>query len=138
MTKFKDFNFKLAVIEQLMYSKSLLQPKFDVYAYMKEFYPRKVNIQMHGYKAIPGVKKIFRNLEIPEELLDQVEMLDQNYHKVYHHIIPFWSGEDDQFNITSTADLKLVPNLKQVILLYDQEQKMADAFKVKGIEASYL
>jgi hypothetical protein len=136
--KFKDFNFKLAVIEQLMYRKEVLQPKFDVRAYVQEHYPAKANFQKHGYKAIPGVKKMFKDLEIPAELLSQVEIIDQNYHTVYHQIIPFWDGEGDEFNITSTDDLHLVPNLKQIILLYDNEQKMVAEFAAKGIEAKYL
>src|SRR5688572_16247111 len=95
LIKFKDFNFKLAVIEQLMYQKKLLQPAFDVHAYVEEHHPKKTNFQLHGYKAIPGVKKIFKDLEIPAELLNQVDIIDQNYHKVYHQIIPFWDGEGD-------------------------------------------
>lgn len=135
--KFKDLNFKLAVIEQLMYCNELLVPKFDVHAYLKET-GKKFNIEKYAFSPVPGVKKIFRDLEIPAELLAKVEVIDQNYHKIYHQIIPYWDGEGDEFNITSTADLKLVPNLKKIVLLWDREQKMAKEFEDKGIEASYL
>ena len=33
---FKNFNFKVAVMNELMYEKSLLQPKFDVFEYCEE------------------------------------------------------------------------------------------------------
>jgi hypothetical protein len=135
--KFKDLNFKLAVIEQLMYRKKLIQPAFDVHAYLKET-KKKFNPKMKAFTPVPGTRKIFRDLEIPQELLDQLDVIDQNYHTVYHHIIPYWDGEGDEFNITSTADLKLVPNLKKIVLLYDQGEKMAAEFRAKGIEASYL
>lgn len=138
MPKFKDLNFKLAVIEQLMYRKGLLQPVFDVKTFVGPDKWRKINEQCHPSKAVPGVKKFFKDLEIPQELLDQVEILDQNYHKAYHQVTPFWDGEGDEFNITSTEDVKLLPNLKQVILLYDREQTMAGEFRAKGIDARYL
>ncbi len=138
MTKFKDLNFKLAVIDQLMYRKKILLPVFDV----KEFAGRekwlKIDREKHPSKALPGVKKYFRDLEIPAELLAQVDIIDQNYHTAYHQVTPFWDGEGDEFNITSTEDLKLVPNLKEAILLYDRDQKMVAEFRSKGIEARYL
>lgn len=138
MPKFKDFNFKLAVIQQLMYSKKLLQPAFDVKTFVGPEKWRKIDEAKHPCKAVPGVKKFFRDLEIPQELLDQVEIIDQNYHNAYHQVTPYWDGEGDEFNITSTEDVKLLPNLKKVVLLYDREQKMVAEFQAKGIEARYL
>ncbi len=135
--KFKDFKFKLAVIEVLMYRKKLLQPEFNVREFVKTK-PKKFDIEMKGYQPVPGATKFFRDLEIPAELLGEVEILDQNYRSVYHNIIPYWDGEGDEFNITSTEDVKLLPNLKEVILFYDREQKMVNAFKAKGIEARYM
>ena|SRR6218665_2070807 len=138
MTKFKDFNFKLAVIEQLMYREQLLLPVFDLKTFIGQEKWQKVDREKHPSKAVPGVKKYFKDLVIPAELLAQVEILDQNYHTVYHQITPFWDGEGDEFNITSAEDVALLPNLKEVILLYDYGQKMAGEFISKGIEARYL
>src|SRR5687768_15016945 len=95
--KFKDLIFKLAVLEQLMYRKKLL-PAFDVKAFIQER-GTKVSTK-YDYKPVPGVLKYFRDYEIPAELLEQVEELDQGYHKIYHNIIPYWDGEGDEFNIT--------------------------------------
>lgn len=134
--KFKDFNFKLAVLDQLMFRKKLM-PAFDVREYIRKE-GKKFDINKHGYKPVPGVKKFLRDLEIPAELLAQVDIIDQNYHTLYHQVIPHWDGEGDEFNITSTDDLKLVPNLKEAILLYDYEQKMVNEFIAKGIPARYL
>ncbi len=138
MAKFKDLNFKLAVIEQLMYRKKLLLPIFDLKAFVGTEKWSKIDRAKHPSKAVAGTKKYLKDLEIPEELLAQVEILDQNYHTVYHQITPFWDGQGDEFNITSTEDIKLLPNLKQVILLYDREQNLAGEFIAKGIDARYL
>jgi hypothetical protein len=138
MPKFKDFNFKLAVIQQLMYSNNLLLPAFYVKTAIGPEKWQKVDRAKHPSRAIAESKKFFKELEIPQELLDRVEILDQNYHQAYHQITPFWDGEGDEFNITSTDDVKLLPNLKQVILFYEREPKMKEAFEAKGIEAKYL
>jgi hypothetical protein len=137
-TDFKDFNFKLAVIEVLMYRDKLLSPAFDVAEFIQQTKGRKLNLQKEGYKVIPGVKKYFKDLVIPPDLLGRVESIHQGYHTAYHQIIPFWDGEGDEFNITSTEDLNLVPNLKEIVLLYDHEQKMVREFEAKGIKAQYL
>ncbi len=138
MPKFKDFNFKLAVIEELMYRQKLLQPEFDVKTFVGPEKWQKIDHQKHPSKAVPGVKKFFKDLEIPQELLEQVTILDQNYHKAYHQVTPYWDGEGNEFNITSAEDVKWLPNLKEVVLLYDYGQKMVKEFQAKGIDAKYL
>lgn len=138
MTKFKDFNFKLAVIEELMYRKKLIQPAFDVKAFAGPEKWEKIDRAQHSSKAVPGVKKFFKDLDIPQELLEQVTIIDQNYHTAYHQVIPYWDGEGDEFNITSAEDVKLLPNLKEAILLYDYAQKMVPEFQAMGINARYL
>lgn len=136
-TRFKDFNFKLAVIEQLMYRKKLLQPAFDVRTFVGPEKWAKIDREKHSFRAVPGVKKYFRDLEISSDLLAQVEAIDQNYHTVYHQITPFWDGEGDEFNISSAEDVKLLPNLKEVVLLYDGG-KMLGEFAAMGVKARYL
>jgi hypothetical protein len=137
--KFKDFNFKLAVIQVLMYEKELLKPKFDLYDFVANHKQRAIDMDKEGYKIIPEAKKYFEDLEMPSELLAQVETIYQDGgNEIYHQLIPFWDGEDDVFNITSTDDLELLPNLKNVIIFFDNTEKMVGEFKSKGIDAEYL
>jgi|LakMenEpi03Aug12_release.lakeMendotaPanAssembly.Ray.scaffolds.fasta_scaffold989774_2 hypothetical protein len=136
--KFTDFNFKLAVIQVLMYEKKVLQPAFDIHNFVRKYTGRKINIEKEGYKIIPEVKKFFEDLEIPSELLNKVEKIYQGSNKIYLQLCPFWSGEDELFNITKTEDLRLLPNLKKITLYYDDEKKMVNEFKAKGIDAEYL
>lgn len=138
MPKFKDFNFKLAVIQQLMYSSNLLHPAFDVKTAVGQEKWQKIDREKHPSKAISEAKKFFKELDIPQSLLDRVETLDQNYHQAYHQITPFWDGEGDEFNITSTEDAKLLPNLKKVVLFYEREPKLKEAFEALGFEVNYL
>jgi hypothetical protein len=138
-TKFKDFNFKLAVIQVLMYDKELLKPKFDLYDFVDNYKERKIDTEQEGYEIIPEVKKYFEELEIPADLISLVDKLYQDGgDEIYMQLSPFWGGEDERFNITSTDDLKLLPNLKQVTLLYDDDEKMVNEFAEKGIESEYI
>ena len=63
---FKDFNFKLLVIEELMYNQDLLKPKFDIYDFV-EYAEREINPDEEGYEPIPEALEYFRNLEIPKK-----------------------------------------------------------------------
>lgn len=137
--KFKDFNFKLAVVQALMYDKELLKPKFNLRDFVDNYKEREIDTEEEGYEIIPEVKKYFETLEIPAELLHLVDTLYQDGgDEIYMQLSPFWGGEDERFNITSTDDLNLLPNLKKVTLFYDDEEKMVDEFAEKGIESEYL
>jgi hypothetical protein len=138
-SQFKDFNFKLAVIQVLMYDKAVLQPKFNLYDFVKHYEARKIDIEAEGYEVIPEVQQYFEALEIPSDLLNLVEEIYQDGgDDIYGNVLRFWDGEDDFFNITSIDDLKLLPNLKKITLFYDDEEKMVDEFAACGIEAEYL
>ncbi|MCG8573403.1 MAG: hypothetical protein MI810_00845 [Flavobacteriales bacterium] len=139
VTEFADFNFKLAVIDHLMYDLELLQPQFDVHEFIDCYKERKINLDDHYYEVVPEVREYFEKLPIPTEYLEKVEEIFQDGgNEIYMQIVGFWDGEDDLFNITNTADLSLLPNLKKITLFYDDEEKMADEFVQKGIEAEYL
>ena len=121
-----------------MYDKELITPKFDIREFARSYTARRINVDAEGYKIIPEAKKYFEDLPIPIELLNEVDDINQEGSIVYGQIIPFWNGKDETFNIESTDDLKLLPNLKSVTLLYDDEEKMVEEFKIRGIDAEYV
>jgi len=52
-------------------------------------------------------------------MLDEIEELEQEGgDDIYAEIYPFWDGEDDFFNIKKVDDVKLLPNLKSVVLFH--------------------
>jgi hypothetical protein len=53
--QFQDFNFKLAVIQVLMYDKAVLQPKFNLY----------------DLKLLPNLKKITLFYDDEEKMVDE-------------------------------------------------------------------
>ena len=135
---FQDFNFKLAVINELMYNQETLTPKFDVYAFAATHNLNLSEIRWE-YEIIPEVREYFENLVIPAHLLPTITHLSQDGGDDIHlQLCTQWDGEDDLFNITSTADCALLPNLKSVVLLYDDDEIMVSAFEKIGITAEYV
>ncbi|MEE3999452.1 hypothetical protein V1T75_03790 [Tenacibaculum sp. FZY0031] len=141
---FKELNFKLAVINELMYVQEVLQPKLEVY----EFIEKQRNltsseaydiIEEEGYEIIPEVLEYFKNLELTSEMVENIEELNMDGgDEIYGQIIPFWDGEDDVFSVNSAVDSTLLPNLKRISLLYSENDSLLDEFQEKGIEADWL
>ena len=141
---FKELNFKLAVINELMYVQEVLQPKLDVYVFIEK--KRNLTsseaydiIEEEGYEVIPEVLEYFKTLEITSKMVESIEELNMDGgDEIYGQIIPFWDGEDDVFSLNSAVDSTLLPNLKSVSLLYSENDSLLEEFQEKGIEADWL
>lgn len=133
----KDFNFRLAIIQELMYEQDLL-PRFDVWEFCNQYPIREINIEEEGYDVIPEVKAWFEALPISREMAEQVTSLYfDGGNEVYGQIVPFWDGEDDLYDIAQLRpeELAQFPNLKTIdgsALLMTEEVK--DTFRQAGIE----
>lgn len=138
--EFKDFNFKLAVIQVLMYEKELLKPAFDIFEFAKRHRDRKIDVNEEGYDIIPEVKEYFERLEIDRKFADEITEISQDGgNDIYMNMIAFWSGEDDVFNIQSFDDTAHFKNLKQMELFYDENfEAIREELKSKGIAADLL
>ena len=137
---FQDFNFKLAVIQVLMYEKNIIEPRFDVWAFAEQYAQRRIDVDDEGYEIIPEVKQYFEELAVPSAALTDIEELFQDGgNDIYMQLCPFWSGEDDIFNIQSAADASLLPNLKSVVLFHDETgDRILQEFRSRGISAKWL
>ena len=128
---FDSFNFKLIIVEQLMYKKKLLQPEFDIYEFAKEYTKRDIDVDEEGYEPIKEAAKWFKDLQIPLSLADEITELvwDGGLH-VFHQIIPFWDGEDDYFDIKklSKQELSQFKNLKIVTIEEGFSEEALKAF----------
>lgn len=138
ITHFVDINFKLAVINHLMYERCVLGIKFDVYDFAKRYALRKIDVEVEGFDAIPEVKQYFAEFPILSEHLQSIEHLEQEGgDPIYTQVCPFWSGEDDLFNIRSAEDSVLFPHLKTVTLFFDDNDEILAGFRRRGIQADW-
>ncbi|MFJ4716113.1 DUF6892 domain-containing protein [Streptomyces sp. NPDC088785] len=120
MTSFTDLNFKLVVIERLMYDDRTLTPAFRLADLLKERglgddpwrYAYDHDL---AYKIVPEAREHFAALEISDGLLASVEELTLDGGlRIYRECAPVWDGEDDLFDITVLDDLALLPNLRRI------------------------
>ena len=137
--KFEDFNFKLAVIQNLMYEQRQLSPRFDLRAFIKSYSERQIDIANEGYEIISEAKQYFEQLEIPTSLMLSIDEIYQDGgNEIYLQLCPFWNGEDDIFNIQSVADIEKLPNLTTITLFYDKDEQILEEFQKRGIIAKWL
>lgn len=133
--EFSDFNFKLAVMQVLMYEKELLKPKFDLYRFVANYPERDIDVEDEGYAFIPEVTRYFEEYEIPLELAEKVtEIYQDGGDDIYGQLLRFWNGEDETFNIKSFADAKQFPHLKKMTLFYYDDPAVLQPLKAMGIE----
>ncbi|WP_288457058.1 hypothetical protein [uncultured Chryseobacterium sp.] len=133
--KFTNFNFKLAIIEELMYIKELIQPKFDIFEFADSYEEREIDVEKEGYEPIPEAIEYFKNLEIDRKLATEItEIYQDGGNDIYMNITPYWDGEDDSFNIEIYDDIKHFPNLKKMTL-FNNDPKVYEDLKLKGIDA---
>ena len=134
---FTDFNFKLAVMQELMYNQELLKPKFDLYEFVKFHTAREIDVEAEGYEFIPEVIDYFQQFEIEKELADKVTQLQQDGgNDIYLEVLRFWDGEDDVFNIRSFKDAAQFKYLKTVSLFYyePEDRQVLEELKQYGIK----
>ncbi|PHS31840.1 MAG: hypothetical protein COA95_04965 [Methylophaga sp.] len=137
---FSDLHFKLWVINELMYKKKLLTPRFDLEKLAEEHTTREISREDDGYSVIPEVKKYFKNVGISEELLLKVESIEISYtSEIYNHLWPFCDAGcgDELLSVSNKmiSDLALLPNLKKIIGLEELKpsNKVIKVLEEKGV-----
>ncbi|MFD1832496.1 DUF6892 domain-containing protein [Streptomyces desertarenae] len=121
MTVFRDFNFKLLVVEKLMYWDETLTPAFSLEEHLRTTKGFTGDLQLHAFDnglaftVFDEARDFFERLEIGGELLATVDTLTlDGGHQVYMECAPVWDGEDDLFDVRSLDDLDLLPNLRLI------------------------
>ncbi|MEV0684847.1 hypothetical protein AB0I35_13380 [Nocardia sp. NPDC050378] len=139
MTTFVDFNLKLAVIEELMYSEA---PKLEPWSLEDTLKAQGFDGDLWEYSVdnyfdqiVPEAKAYFENLELSTELLAGVEQLIfDGGCQVYFQCCPHWDGETEQFDVASVEDLHLLPNLKRVLGAESLAPHLRTVLESRGIE----
>ncbi|MFS6537625.1 hypothetical protein V6D52_09935 [Idiomarina loihiensis] len=117
--QFEDLNFKLIVIDELMYIHKLLSPEFNLRDFAKAYDAREISVS--GYESIPEALDYMRGLAIPQELLSRITHLSYDASReIYSQLVPFWDGEDDRFEVSSLSDLDKLENIQEIEGLNEQ------------------
>ena len=137
--QFDNFNFKLAIIQELMYDINVLQPEFDIYEFAKEYKGEEIDTESDT--VIEPALDYFKNLQIPKSLAKEVgSFYMDGGNEVYMNIIPLWDGEDGYFDLNdvSLAELRQFPNLTEATVLTDDFDKIKKIFDAAGIKVELL
>lgn len=132
---FADTNFKLAVVQELMYGQELL-PRFDLREYAAE---QGFTYDDGSVEAVPEALAYFAALEVPAELAERITQIEMDGgNEIYLEIAPNWDGEDGLFDVAEFADVRHFPNLKSMTLFYTGDEEALAALRARGIEADWL
>ena len=130
-----DLNFKLLVIQKLMYEDEVLLPKFNIYDFAKT---HDIDIEERGYELLPEAVEYFKNIKIPSSLLIDIEELyPDGGSEIYSQLYPFWDGEDDCFDVKSIADIEYLPRLKRTNNLFFNKDLVKELRKRKIKVSNY-
>ena len=136
---FDTLNFKLAIIQVLMYDLHLLKPEFDIYDFADHYEGEKIDTDSDV--IIEPAMNFFKEMEIPKNFAPYVEMLYMDGgNDVYMNIIPQWDGEDDSFDLNEITleELQQFPNLKKATLMSGNFDKVKEVFDAANIEVELL
>ena len=137
--QFDNFNFKLAIIQELMYDINVLQPEFDIYEFAKEYKGEEIDTESET--VIEPALDYFKNLQIPKSLAKEVgSFYMDGGNEVYMNIIPLWDGEDGYFDLNdvSLAEQRQFPNLTEATILTDDFAQIKKIFDAAGIKVELL
>ena len=136
---FDTLNFKLAIIQVLMYDLHLLKPEFDIYAFADHYEEEKIDTDSDI--IIEPAMNFFKEMEIPKNFAPYVEMLYMDGgNDVYMNIIPQWDGEDESFDLNEITleELQQFPNLKKATLMSGNFDKVKEVFEATNIAVEPL
>lgn len=111
---FDTFNFKLAVVNELMYNQLVLKPYFDIYDYMAF---KKAHWNLETDKNIRAAVNYFRELPVPARLADLVTKIEMDgSDDIYMQIAPEWDARDNRFDFNKLTEREIsqFKNLKKM------------------------
>ena len=111
---FDTFNFKLAVINELMYNQLVLKPYFDIYDYMAF---KKAHWNLETDKNVRAAVNYFKELPVPAKLADLVVKIEMDgSDDIYMQIAPEWDGRDRRFDFDKLTEreIRQFRNLKKM------------------------
>ena len=139
LLSFENINFKLAIIQVLMYDLLVLKPYFDIYDFAEEFSEEEIDTE--SLEIIQPALDYMINLPIPKKYAEQVqEIYMDGGNEIYLNLIPQWDGEDDSFDLNevSLKELQQFPNLKQATIISSNFEHVKETFDKQGVQVKVL
>ena len=136
---FENINFKLAIIQVLMYDLEVLKPIFNIFDFAEE--ASELNIDTESMEIIQPALDYMINLPIPKKYAEQVQEIDMDGgDEIYMNLIPQWDGEDNSFDLNevSLKELQQFPNLKKATIISSNFEHVKETFDKQGVQVKVL
>ena len=136
---FDNINFKLTIIQVLMYDLRVLKPYFDIHDFAEEFSEEEIDTE--SMEIIQSALDYMIDLPIPKKYAEQVqEIYMDGGNEIYLNLIPQWDGEDDGFDLNevSLKELQQFPNLKQATIISSNFEHVKETFDKQGVQVKVL
>lgn len=133
---FVDFNFKLAVLEAIIQKDEGLRRSLD--RLVDRHYDEDDD---RTYEPIPGVKSHIEAMTFtPAQLASVEEIVLDGGNETCHMLIPYWDGEDSNFDVSTVEGFELLPNLRRVVpiaLYEDREHPSWARMAAAGVDVDW-
>ena len=139
LLRFDNINFKLTIIQVLMYDLRVLKPYFDIYDFAKEFSEEEIDTE--SMEIIQPALEYMMNLPIPKKYAEQVqEIYMDGGNEIYLNLIPQWDGEDETFDLNEVGveELRQFPNLEEATIMSSNFKQVKAVFDEAGIDVELL
>ena len=127
---FKDFGFKLVVIESLLDKETSFGQTLEE---MKNKYED--SYEWGTYTCIPEMVSFIEGLELTDDDLAQAtSLVFDGGSRIYCYLMPDWDGESDEFDVHSVEDSVLLPNLREVEYVAMCDEALMDEMRSRGVD----
>lgn len=136
---FDNINFKLTIIQVLMYDLEVLKPVFNIFDFAEE--SSELNIDTESMEIIQPALEYMMNLPIPKKYAEQVqEIYMDGGNEIYLNLIPQWDGEDETFDLNEVGveELRQFPNLEEATIMSSNFKQVKAVFDEAGIDVELL
>jgi hypothetical protein len=131
---FKDFNFKLVVIDALLDKEPLF---LEELTHLKNKYTNSFE-WYSGEESIVEIRAYLEELILEISDLEKIEYLYfDGGNEIYSILKPDWDGEDSLFDVESVEGFLNLKKLKTVEYISMCHPKVLESFKQAGIEVKY-
>ncbi|MBQ7410912.1 MAG: hypothetical protein IJW20_05990 [Clostridia bacterium] len=139
-----DFNFKLVIVNNLMYNSKNAKPTFE-----KEYNEIMASEQYKNennkiFKEIlhdemcMSLYNYLKNLVISDEDLAKIEkMYFDGGSQIYQDLAPSWDGESKIFDVTSIEGIERLVNLKKIDIYSLTTREVEEKLKTLSYEVSF-
>lgn len=132
-------NFKLCILQVIIYDLELLTPYFDIDEFVG-WYTGK-GIDTESSTPIKPALNYLKKIPIPKRLAEYViEICMDGGNDIYMNIAPQWDGKNEIFDLNeiSEKELSQFPQLKKVTLMTSQYDKLSVLLENKVIVVEHI